>query len=120
MVQILCEIFLGIEQEVEYASFLTFSESTQGFGMYCEAHRVCLGCILLQIDIFISYGSRQLKIYEKNYPTHELELAAVVFSLKIWHHYCMVFTLMSSLITRAYNICSLRDSLISEKRGGYN
>ena len=46
-----------------------------------------LGCVLMQHGKVIAYASRQLKTHEKNYPTHDLELAAVVFALKIWRHY---------------------------------
>ena len=55
--------------------------------MYCDASRVGLGCVLMQNGKVIAYASRQLKVHEKNYPTHDLELAVVVFALKIWHHY---------------------------------
>ncbi|KAH0661560.1 hypothetical protein KY284_026491 [Solanum tuberosum] len=66
---------------------LTLSEGTEGFVVYCDASRVGLGCVLMQHDKVIAYASRQLKVHEKNYPTHDLELAAVVFALKIWRHY---------------------------------
>ncbi|WP_370657009.1 Ty3/Gypsy family RNase HI domain-containing protein, partial [Klebsiella pneumoniae] len=46
-----------------------------------------LGCVLMQQGKVIAYASRQLKVHEKNYPIHDLELAAVVFALKIWRHY---------------------------------
>nr|GFD23436.1 reverse transcriptase [Tanacetum cinerariifolium] len=61
-----------------------------------------LGCVLMQHGKVIAYASRQLKPYEVNYPTHDLELAVVVFALKIWRHYlygesCDVFTDHKSL-----------------------
>ncbi|GJZ18169.1 putative reverse transcriptase domain-containing protein [Tanacetum coccineum] len=61
-----------------------------------------LGAVLMQREKVISYASRQLKIHEKNYTTHDLELGAVVFALKIWRHYlygtkCTVFTNHKSL-----------------------
>ena len=46
-----------------------------------------LGCVLMQHGKFVAYASRQLKIHEQNYATHDLELAAVVFALKLWRHY---------------------------------
>ena len=46
-----------------------------------------LGCVLMQEGKVVAYASRQLKPHEKNYPTHDLELAAIVFALKIWRHY---------------------------------
>ncbi|WMV46524.1 hypothetical protein MTR67_039909 [Solanum verrucosum] len=62
---------------------LTLPEATQVF----DVSIVGLGCVLMQNDKVIAYVSRQLKINEKNYPTHDLELADVVFALKVWHHY---------------------------------
>ena len=55
--------------------------------MYCDALRAGLGCVLMQSGRVVAYGSRQLKNHEQNYPTHDMELAAVVFALKIWRHY---------------------------------
>ena len=62
---------------------LTLPEGTDGFVVYCDASRVRLGCVLMQNGKVIAYASRQLKVHEKNYPTHDLELAAVVYALKI-------------------------------------
>ena len=55
--------------------------------MYYDASSDRLGCVLMQFERVVAYGSRQLKNHEHNYPTHNLELAAIVFSLKIWCHY---------------------------------
>ena len=55
--------------------------------MYYDASRDELGCVLMQSGRVVTYGSKQLKNHEQNYPTHDLELAAIVFALKIWHHY---------------------------------
>ena len=65
--------------------------------MYCEASRVGLGCVLMQNGKVIAYASRQLRRHELNYPTHDLEMAAVIFALKIWRHYlygekCEIYT----------------------------
>ena len=51
--------------------------------MYCNASRDGLGCVLMQSERVVAYGSRQLKNHEQNYPTHDLELAAIVFALNI-------------------------------------
>ena len=55
--------------------------------MYCDASNDGLGCILMQSERVVTYGSRQLKNHEQNYPTHDMELAVIVFALKILRHY---------------------------------
>ncbi|KAL4016743.1 hypothetical protein IC575_024400 [Cucumis melo] len=57
------------------------------FVIYSDASKKGLGCVLMQQGKVVAYASRQLKSHEQNYPTHDLELAAVVFALKIWRHY---------------------------------
>ncbi|KAH0743176.1 hypothetical protein KY290_031169 [Solanum tuberosum] len=79
--------FQELKDRLTSAPVLTLSEGNDGFVVYCDASRVCLGCVLMQHGKVIAYASRQLKVHEKNYPTHDLELAAVVFVLKIWRHY---------------------------------
>jgi ribonuclease HI len=61
----------------------------KSFDIYCEASRQGLGCVLLQEGHVIAYASGQLRKHDLNYPTHDLELAAVVHALKIWRHYIM-------------------------------
>ena len=76
--------------------------------MYCDASRQGLGCVLMQNDKVIAYASRQLKKHEQNYPTHDLELAAVVFALGyggITYMECPVGFLR---IIRACSICLRR------------
>jgi hypothetical protein len=55
--------------------------------MFCDALGIGLGCVLMQNGKVIAYASRQLRKNEVNYPTHDLELAAIVHALKIWRHY---------------------------------
>ncbi|GKG19158.1 putative reverse transcriptase domain-containing protein, partial [Tanacetum coccineum] len=55
--------------------------------VYCDASYKGLGAVLMQKEKVIAYASRQLKVHEKNYTTHDLELGAVVFALKMWRHY---------------------------------
>ncbi|GAU51584.1 hypothetical protein TSUD_414280 [Trifolium subterraneum] len=55
--------------------------------LYCDASKLGLGGVLMQKGKVVAYASRQLKVHERNYPTHDLELAAVVFTLKVWRHY---------------------------------
>ena len=75
---------------------------TKDFVIYCDASRQGLGCILMQDRHVIAYASRQLHPHEENYPTHDLELAAVVYALKTWRHYllgkrCEIYTDHQSL-----------------------
>jgi hypothetical protein len=69
------------------APILTLPESGKCFTVYSNASHVGLGCFLMQDGKVIAYTSRQLKTHEKNYSTHDLELAAIVFTLKIWRHH---------------------------------
>ncbi|KAH0709204.1 hypothetical protein KY284_010631 [Solanum tuberosum] len=79
--------FQLLKDKLTSAPVLTLPKGTKGFVVYCDASRVGLDCVLMQHGKVIAYASRQLKVHEKNYPTHHLELAAVVFALKIWRHY---------------------------------
>nr|GFD07843.1 putative reverse transcriptase domain-containing protein [Tanacetum cinerariifolium] len=69
------------------ASILELLEVPDDFVVYCDASNQGFGCVLMQRNKVIAYTSRQLKIHEKNYTTHYLELGAVVFALKMWRHY---------------------------------
>jgi hypothetical protein len=64
-------------------------DNTKPFEVYCDASGTGLGCVLMQDNRVIAYASRALRPHEQNYPTHDLELAAVVPALKIWRHYLM-------------------------------
>nr|GFA06342.1 putative reverse transcriptase domain-containing protein [Tanacetum cinerariifolium] len=79
--------FQLLKQKLCSAPILALPEGSQDFIVYCDASNKGLGAVLMQREKVISYASRQLKIHEKNYMTHDLELGAVVFALKIWRHY---------------------------------
>ncbi|GKD98533.1 putative reverse transcriptase domain-containing protein [Tanacetum coccineum] len=84
------------------APILALPEGSEDFVVYCDASIKGLGAVLIQREKVITYASRQLKIHEKNYTTHDMELGAVVFALKLWRHYlystkCTVFTDHKSL-----------------------
>ena len=64
-----------------------FSGVSHMYTVYCDAFKGRLRCVLMQSKRVIAYGSRQLKNHEQNYPTHDMELVAIVFALKIWCHY---------------------------------
>ncbi|GJV18903.1 putative reverse transcriptase domain-containing protein [Tanacetum coccineum] len=71
----------------DLASPKTPTEGSKNFVVYCDASHKGLGAGLMQKEKGIAYASRQLKVHEKNYTTHDLELGAVVFALKMWRHY---------------------------------
>nr|GEW32333.1 putative reverse transcriptase domain-containing protein [Tanacetum cinerariifolium] len=84
------------------SSILALPEGNNDFVIYCDALIQGLGAVLMQREKVIAYASWQLKPHEENYTTHDLELGAVVFALKIWRHYlygtkCIVFTDHKSL-----------------------
>ena len=82
-----CEVsFQTLKEKLVNAPILSLPESGKRFTLYTDASRIGLGCVLMQEGKVIAYGSRQLKKHERNYPTHDLELAAVVFALKSWRH----------------------------------
>ncbi|KAL5570732.1 hypothetical protein UlMin_020329 [Ulmus minor] len=94
--------FQELKKRLITAPILTIPDGNEGMVVYSDASKMGLGCVLMQHGKVIAYASRQLKDYEKNYPTHDLELAAVVFALKIWRHYlygvkCEIFTDHKSL-----------------------
>ena len=84
----LCEkAFQELKRRLTSALILIVPEYRRRYNVYCDASRDKLGCVLMQSERVVAYGSRQLKNHEQNYPTHDLELATIVFSLKIWRHY---------------------------------
>ncbi|GJS10126.1 putative reverse transcriptase domain-containing protein [Tanacetum coccineum] len=94
--------FQLIKQKLCSATILALPEGSEDFVVYCDASHKGLGDVLMQREKVIAYALRQLKIHEKNYTTHDLELGSVVFALKIWRHYlygtkCTVFTDHKSL-----------------------
>ncbi|KAD6118884.1 hypothetical protein E3N88_10155 [Mikania micrantha] len=96
------EAFQLLKHKLCSAPILSLSDGNDGFVVYCDASQQGLGCFLMQRDKVIAYASRQLKIHEKNYTIHDLELGAVIFALKIWRHYlygtkCTIFTDHKSL-----------------------
>ncbi|GJX60693.1 putative reverse transcriptase domain-containing protein [Tanacetum coccineum] len=94
--------FQLLKQKLCSAPILALPEGSENFVVYCDASHKGLGTVLMQREKVIAYASRQLKVHEKNYTTHDLELGAVVFALKMWRHYlygtkCVVFTDHKSL-----------------------
>jgi ribonuclease HI len=79
--------FEELKKRLTTAPVLIFLDLSKKFPIYCDASRQGLGCVLMQEGRVVAYASRQLRKHELNYPTHDLELAAVVHALKIWRHY---------------------------------
>ncbi|TYK21774.1 pol protein [Cucumis melo var. makuwa] len=79
--------FQNLKQKLVTAPVLTVPDGSGSFVIYNDASKKGLGCLLMQQGKVVAYASRQLKSHEQNYPTQDLELAAVVFALKIWRHY---------------------------------
>ncbi|GJW93183.1 putative reverse transcriptase domain-containing protein [Tanacetum coccineum] len=79
--------FQTLKDKLCNAPVLALPYGREDFVVYCDTSGIGLGCVLMQRGKVIAYASRQLKIHEKNYTTHDLELGAVVFAIKIWRHY---------------------------------
>ncbi|WVZ89402.1 hypothetical protein U9M48_035815, partial [Paspalum notatum var. saurae] len=96
------EAFQTLKKLLTSAPVLAQPDVTKPFDVYCDASGNGLSCVLMQEGRVIAYASRQLRKHEANYPTHDLELAAVVHALKIWRHYllgntCHIYTDHKSL-----------------------
>jgi ribonuclease HI len=94
--------FCELKGRLTTTPVLTLPDIRKDFTLYCDASRQGLGYVLMQEGRVTAYASRQLKTHEENYPTHDLELAAVVHALKIWRHYlirskCEIYTDHKSL-----------------------
>ncbi|CAJ2638266.1 unnamed protein product [Trifolium pratense] len=84
----ICEkSFQELKRRLTTAPVLILPDAKESFVVYCDASKLGLGRVLMQGGNVVAYASRQLKVHERNYPTHDLELAAVVFALKVWRHY---------------------------------
>ena len=76
-----------MKRRITTAPILIVPDRGHRYIVYCDASRAGLECVLMQSRRVVAYGSSQLKNHEQNYPTHNMELAAVVFALKTWRHY---------------------------------
>jgi hypothetical protein len=93
--------FQELKRRLTTALVQTLPDIQWDFVIYCDASRQGLGCVLMQDGKVVAYASRQLKPREQNYPTHDLEFAAVVHALKIWRHYLLGISAKSIQTTRA-------------------
>jgi hypothetical protein len=98
-----CEdAFHTLRDHLTTAPVLAQPDVSKPFDIYCDASGTGLGCVLMQDNRVIAYASRALRVHEENYPTHDLELAAVIHALKIWRHHLMgtkfhIYTVQKSL-----------------------
>ena len=100
--------FQELKTRLTTAPILVLPDDTKDFTVYCDACRNGLGAVLMQEGKVIAYVSRQLKTHELNYPTHDLELAAVILALKTWRHH--LIGRRCEIYTRTYTL-SLHDAL---------
>jgi hypothetical protein len=96
------ESFQELKKRLTTTPILAVPKTSKDYTVYCDASKNGLGCVLMQDQKVIAYGSRQLKPHEVNYPTHDLELAAVMFALKQWRQFlygakCELYTDHKSL-----------------------
>jgi hypothetical protein len=85
-----CEdAYHALKQHLTTALVLAQPDNTKSVDVYCAASGIGLGCVLMQDNRVIAYASRAVRPHEQNYPTHDLELAAIVHAQKIWRHYLM-------------------------------
>ena len=81
------EAFNTVKENLMHAPILALPEGNEDFVVFCDASYTGFGCVLMRRNKVIAYASRQLKVNEIDYPTHDLELGAIIFVLKIWRHY---------------------------------
>jgi hypothetical protein len=83
------EAFQTLKKLLTTSPMLAQPDIAKSFDVYCDTSSTGLGCVLMQEGHVIAYSSRQLRPHEEHYPTHDLELAAVVHALRIWRHYLL-------------------------------
>jgi hypothetical protein len=94
--------FQELKKRLTAAPVLTRLDMVKPLSIYCDASGQGLGCVLMQDSLVVAYASRQLRKHEEKYLTHDLELAGIVHTLKIWRHYiignrCEVYSNHKSL-----------------------
>jgi hypothetical protein len=92
--------FEELKTRLTTAPVLIMPDIHKGFNVYCDASCLGLGCVLMQEGKVVAYASRQLRKHEQNYPTHDLESAAIVHELKIWRHYMIGINVKYPLIIK--------------------
>jgi hypothetical protein len=90
----------ALKEKLTTAPVLILLDVHKSFSVYCDVCYTRLGCVLMQEGRVVAYSSRQLKVYEKNYPIHDLELAAAVYALKLGGTICTGRSVMFIQTTR--------------------
>jgi hypothetical protein len=83
------EVFWTLKKLLTTSPVLAQLDITKSFDVYCDASDTGLGCVLMQEGRVIAYSSHQLRPHEEHFPTHDLELTAVVHALCTWRHYLL-------------------------------
>lgn len=96
--------FQALKEFLTTTSILTFPQGVEGFAIYIDSSNQVYRAVLMQNDKVVAYTSRQLKVHEKIYATHDIELEAIVFSLKVWRHYVMELNVKFLHTIRTSNI----------------
>ncbi|GJS48759.1 putative reverse transcriptase domain-containing protein [Tanacetum coccineum] len=96
--------FLGLAGYYRSAPILSLPEGSEDFVVYCDASLRGFGAVLMQQEKVIAYASRQLRKNEENYTTHDLELGAVVFDLRLWRHYLYSTKCMANVVADALSM----------------
>ena len=102
--------FQELEKRLTTAPVLTLPEGNESFVIYTDASKEGLGCVLMQNGKVVAYATHKLRPHESNYPTHDLELTAVVFALKKWRHYLYGVTFEVFTDYKSLSICFPRRS----------
>ncbi|XP_050877719.1 uncharacterized protein LOC127081510 [Lathyrus oleraceus] len=117
-----CEAsFQELKRRLTIAPVLILPNPSEPFVVYCDASLMGLGGVLIQNQQVVAYASRKLKVHERNYLTHDLELAVVVFVLKIWRHFLfgLIFDVFSDHKSQKSDLILVdRLALINQGKGG--
>nr|GEV51954.1 putative reverse transcriptase domain-containing protein [Tanacetum cinerariifolium] len=97
------EAFQTLKRKLCSASILALHEGMEDFMVYCDASLKGYGAVLMQKEKVIAYASKQLKVHEENYTTHDLELGVIVFALRLWRHYLIKPLRVRALMMTIHN-----------------
>ncbi|XP_070017059.1 uncharacterized protein [Nicotiana sylvestris] len=106
------ESFQRLKIDLTIALVIVLPTSSGSYAVYCDVSRIGLGAVMMQDVRVIAYASRQLKVHEKNYPIHYLELAAIIHALKIWWHY--LYGVPCEIYTDHRSLQHLKDNIVAD------